>query len=127
MKTTNLELSRELYEAFGWDDTDFQFQYSGWNGNDWRLEYGRPTMLDTDADRRYGKQPSFPAYDLAYLLDKLPDQTLVKRYTKAKARDGGTEWVAVVDDHPWNYTARADNPTDAAGLLALKLREEGIL
>lgn len=116
MNVASLELCKELYELSGWKDCEFQ--YSGWNGDDWRLEHGQPTMLDTAADSRYGKQTSYPAYDLGYLVRKLPARTLIDRFS-----DAYLAALAV----PEFYEARADTPEDAAAKLAIELFKQGVL
>jgi hypothetical protein len=97
MNVASLELCKALYEL------------SGWAGDD--------SFGDMDS----GKSAT-PAYDLGYLLRKLPQGTHIVKNTGDKP-----------DYSCWSYlhenvdTVRADTPEDAACMLAIELFKQGVL
>lgn len=117
---TNLELSKQLFEAFPeWHDTEYA--YFNNHGTSWSaLHIGYAIKLGADY-----ATIKFSAYHLAYLLDKLPEPfSLIYR-------DGGWECgtsnPADISPKYNQHWQLADNPTDAAGLLCLKLKKEGLM
>lgn len=117
MTTASLELSKELFKLSGWEDTDFQ--YAGWNGKEWRLEYGKPEMIDLLADFRFKKQSNYPAYDLGYLLQKLP------RYSCIEIDDVISATHTNIDHK--DFTEIADTPENATVKLCIELFKQGIM
>lgn len=101
MNTASRELCKELYELSGWEDADWFFNPHA-------------------EGFTFTKQHSgVPAYDLGYLLRKLPadGNLFVKQYE---------------DDGSWHACSgliqvEADTPEDAATKLAIALYEQGIL
>jgi hypothetical protein len=129
MNVASLELCKELYELSGWDDT-----YFSWNFNSSVPEQG--WYVDDD-NLAYPKSDTYPAYDLGYLLQKLP---------KNISRNGNLYWLTLDCNlrEEWMvwYNGRssddlmpdvdyslvcADTPEDAAAKLAIELFKQGIL
>lgn len=126
MNVASLENCKKLYELSGWEDA-----YAWWNFSDdapeedptpkrtWYLQYGSD-----------GWGARCPAYDLGYLLRKLPghigDEFLDMcwygdgwEFAYQRSRRG--LWNAQIGSH------HAKTPEDAAALLAIELFEQGIL
>src|SRR6218665_3795759 len=121
MNVASLELSKELYELSGWDDTYLR----------WVPGLDHAVNPDEAVRNRYVEDPDFPstpAYDLGYLLRKLPDFTQIAKTNL---------YVAELDGPAIRYYAAApeedvdtdyyDNPEDAAAVLAIKLLGRGVL
>ncbi len=106
--TTSLELSRELYELLGWDDTE---RYSIYEDCD----------LPEGKIAEYNIGYSGPLYDLGYLLRKLPT-------TRVKLRNFTNGWTAQWDDHKGTELQGEDaTPEDAVAKLAIELAKAGVL
>lgn len=125
MKVASLALCEELYKLSGWDDTGLVICQSG----SYREGYGPDSDKgwfaygENEAVRHHqDKFPKYRAYDLGYLLRKLPyGFTIVTRFN-----DG---WMA-----SWAQTAQApdiavegDTPEDAVAVLTLELFGRGIM
>lgn len=107
-------LCRELYELSGWSDLPAE-QWHGYEAG----TYDLPVRVG-----------STPAYDLGYLLRKLPEGTQLRR-NKAEPRKRSNwrgEWVVGIYGHNYRgvYGA-ADTPEDAAVKLAVELFKQNIL
>lgn len=122
MNFANIELSKELYELSGWSDTTYWFNFDGHRAQKW--EVGPSTMLNKP-----------PAYDLGYLLRKLPAQirgenstgslVLSLMDTRAIFSVGyEPDHTEHIDNYPFEWSA---NPEDAAAKLAIELFKKGIL
>lgn len=126
MNVASLELCKELYELSGLNDTFFIHQL--------QFKDDTPTRKMIVVDRETGHCGSHdhketPAYDLGYLLRKLPwgveitqtdpatENPWLARYFSDK--DGIT---ALVPHHLY-----ADTPEDAAVKLAIELFKQGVL
>lgn len=115
----NLENCKKLYGLSGWRDTAFLFTSKA-NGELWVPSY-HTYIVDIKS--------KIPAYDLGYLLKKLPAiKPNTKSYLGIKAyggawADGG--WIAAYGNS--DQTVHADTPEDALCLLAIKLFEEKVL
>lgn len=112
-----LDLCRELYELSKWENI-----YHRWSKN----IYGKDVVIDTSA-----AGSTVPAYDLGYLLRKLPQNSWIG-YTDTSGHRG----YALAYTFAWNEKGdyiskiaecRADTPEDAACLLAIELFQRGIL
>lgn len=128
MSVASLELCKELYELSEWDDTSYHYA----NGI---LEHGIDTAFKKYAIEE--KYPGYcPAYDLSYLLRKLP------KYVKVDERSSRLEFHPLAEDSTkwavgymkpgllsseWHIIAVADTPEDAACNLAIELFKQGIL
>jgi hypothetical protein len=130
MNTASLELCTELYERSGW-------RYdAGKNG--WWYTNSRPDgELDTLA-LATSVSNSVPAYDLGYLLRKLPPYVDSKEYPGKPAyldmglRDNGPPWfvwyVALSEiDVISDFGVCAETPEDAAAKLCIELFKQGVL
>lgn len=124
MNVANLELSRELYELSGWGDPDGEaplgeydlyFTQAMWcqesEKSDWEL-YTEPSDHTI-----YGNNHIYPAYDLGFLLRKLPKLARLDR--------GARNWHCTVLMN--GFVAHADTPEDAACKLAIELWKQGVL
>lgn len=136
MRVANLELCKELFEVSGWDLDEHDKYLSKWW---WSLD---GVVQDWAADR-YKLTPDqvvAPAYDLGYLLRKLPDFTeLHKEYADGKVRWNCTDENAEsqingvpfaephIDFEFYDNDHYADTPEDAACKLAIELFEQNIL
>jgi len=141
MNTASLELCKELYELSGWT------QFGGrdephWaqKANDTRTEWFSVRslkeldgwLMDEPGERRYYR--TIPAYDLGYLLRKLP-KCYPYRYTNSTNRFrlgllDGKFWVAgypINDDFSASHAGTADTPEDATAKLAIELFKQGVL
>lgn len=113
MNVASIDLSRELYELSGWGETELGW----WPG-------ARKTPIRTK-DSAF----EFPAYDLGYLLRKLPSEYEGHRLCLVNTSAG---WTG-------NYTKRltspdtpamgvtAGSPEDAVVKLALACFREGVI
>lgn len=133
MNTASLELCKELYELSGWYQVEQYYEYypvskstrlrSGYPGNI------LPKML-----------PDFitPAYDLGYLLRKLPEGKIDRIHKVTKGVWWSNKWQKWVcirqrygvgsDNDEWKtYEYKADTPEDAAAKLAIQLFKQNIL
>ena len=107
MNVASLELSKTLLELSGWDDTD----------DSWAKAVGE-----------------IPAYDLGYLLRKLPAPTIIRHRVENKKYNKRPEWgitfgsgggrKLIIGGLP---NAEADTPEDAACQLAIDLFKQGVL
>lgn len=124
MRVTSLEISRQLYVATGYK----------WNPNDRRWvktpmrAYGQPVddyrMWKVVPVGYRGKTAAtwYPAYDLGYLLRKLPEGfTIVTRFND----EWLASWAPHVDEPDYAHLART--PEDAISMLIMELIEKGIL
>jgi hypothetical protein len=139
MNVASLELCRELYELSGWDKTDYVH---------YRAPYKAATWYEGNADV-YWKMvrensginlESFPAYDLGYLLWKLPRHLKMKHQVWHLLVMNGdvaeTNWIAdyvTVGRECWLHEGdrarltEGATPEDAAAKLAIELFKQGIL
>jgi hypothetical protein len=115
MNTASLELCKQLYELSGWEDTQ---------NNHYQLA-DKSYTINTEDRRGYQWDFICPAYDLGYLLRKLP---------QVIEEDAGLVF------YPGKYTKRwyigyegkgrfgeANTPEDAACKLAIELIKQGII
>lgn len=114
MNVASLELCKKLYELSGWLSTDFE--YSGLN----EVVYWPPEVQAKDP-RPF---PDIPAYDLGFLLRKLPVGCYV---SKAKAHNTASTGNFRSGRYGFPITERADTPADAVTKLAIELFKQGIL
>lgn len=120
MNVASQELCWELYELSAWAETDLQ----------WRFSYESKTstrkgMTWHVARPHKGGLPPIPAYDLGYLLRKLP--------LDSEGETPGVYWDQL--ENAWaadygnemRYRQHAANPEDATAKLAIELFKQGIL
>lgn len=119
MNTVSLGLSKELYELSGWK-TGRHF---------WSMKNPKLCQGDNFMDGM-----SFTAYDLGYLVRKLPEELGNKRFifTNGERPHAGYADRDNYGDHSlggnfYRDACYADTPEDAAAKLAIVLFKQGIL
>lgn len=124
MNTASLELCKELYELSKWEDPSYWWNYDG-----------RTSAPNGETDYRWYLEPkklpshkshySHPAYDLGYLIRKLP----LSSYIATRKSGGATASTgnAIHDGKTCCITERGATPENAACSLAIKLFQEGVL
>jgi hypothetical protein len=137
--TASLDLCKELYELSGWDDTQNVCSYAG-------------EVVDKSGAIEYlgAREIACPAYDLGYLLRKLPETLPNVEHNfsyRLKLSPLGPGWCASYSNHRWAdahksafsrrgydsesiaaaYTFYKDTPEDAAAKLAIELFKQGVL
>ncbi len=123
MNVASLELCKELFELSGWTQTTYEHELL--NG-----EHYTTTLLREDM--AHGERNTYtPAYDLGYLLRKLPQNSWVG-YVDTSGQRG----YALAKTYAWNekgtdidriVQCSADALEDAACKLAIELFTRGIL
>lgn len=121
MNVASLELSKELFELSGWDDTDYV----------WLITENATVLFQ----RINANDMGYPAYDLGFLLRKLPpkvntgdnpdyrgDLLVLKPFWPAGREPD--KWEA---SYCVGYFFIADTPEDAVAKLATELFKQGIL
>lgn len=141
MNVASLDLCKELYKLSGWDTPDHSWHrvmahdMSGWR--EWKVWCANNGVNDFSEEY-------FPAYDLGYLLRKLP-QRLSDKWVDPNTLDDRVErWLELVPledkwiiDYPI-YEAyelpkssvlqkSTATPEDAAAKLAIELFKQGVL
>lgn len=118
MNVASLELCKELYDLSGWADVNYA----------WNTGNGRVMRLYVD-DGEILHRDDYPAYDLGYLLRRLPIKAPNLKgsvnywFTLTTIHTG--EWMAWYDGTAGQ--AYGNSPEDAAAKLAIKLFKQGIL
>ena len=145
MNVASRQLSKELYELSGWDATPNIY---------WRDSLSQPDVWFTDHAHNnpelqvFNVEHKLPAYDLGYLLRKLPDGVKLERQRRYMPSEdtsreqwviepgdllqvtNGTETVRLpMGDLGDEYLPDllADTPEDAAAKLAIELFKQGVL
>lgn len=133
MNTSNLELCKELYELSGWIDTKFSW-FEGVNG--WRFDYE-----ETEQGMYKGEEKGswLPAYDLSYLLRKLPPVILedtssdknIPMILTLWINGDTTAYIAYLipfdKENRGAHEKSAKTPEDATAKLTIELFKQGIL
>lgn len=114
MNVASLELCKELYELSGWDYTGLCYAE---NKQGWFLESGN-VFDNYGAEKQWG---CVAAYDLGYLMRKLPKYYAVWRNTETWKVNYVTEALRLESD------IDADTPEDAVCRLAIELFKQGVL
>lgn len=121
MNTASLELCKELYELSGWEGTSF-FHDTSEGVDEWRLEYSSSKTLPVDGGL-------YPAYDLGYLLRKLPQE--LTTHHMFDLTHFPTHWSAAylkgLDSTDIKFVTTANTPEDAVAKLCIELYKQGIL
>lgn len=143
MSVASLELCRTLHELSGWDDTRDRY----YEVDDGIVAFARKDFEAYEfTDKKLGLAP---AYDLGYLLRKLPPQLIRKNGGVTKRWQLEVEaWTDIETDEPDGWVASyqsnrndtgvyttkgneaitfADTPEDCAAKLAIELFKQGIL
>jgi hypothetical protein len=128
MQVASLELCQELYEVSGWVNDAHWIEQGPNEFLASRDNY--PTVAvhdDAMGEYPYFKKKLSPAYDLGYLLRKLPKFIGNDRVTIQPVVDD--RWDASYDeiDGSSTHDCFADTPEDAAAKLAIQLFNQHIL
>lgn len=126
MHITSLELCKELYELSGWEGYDRWYM----TGPDGRvIGTATPRIFKHDRDYAAGYRTTVPAYDLGYLLRKLPSIAIEAKFAQVLklGEKRYMAWVANDEDGYDETEAIADTPEDAACKLCISLLKSGIL
>jgi hypothetical protein len=125
MTTTRLELSKELYAV------------SGWETDSWTHPDEEYLLTYEDVTVGYGgniRPGATAAYDLGYLLRKLPYEVIDNWAAwvygfklMPTASTGWKIWYGEVGTDSEMYFNSADNPEDAVAMLIIELFKNGIL
>lgn len=131
MYVASLELSKQLYEVSGWAETEFWHYNTGATG--WKVDTGHAPLPKGYYDN---VEKFVPAYDLGYLLRKLPKQ-LPDPDTGYESEDylaiqcfsnSYSAWYVDATGEPVpDFTENADTPEDALAKLAIRLFKQGVL
>jgi hypothetical protein len=116
MNTASLEQCKELYKLSGWKETDYFYQF---------IEYSDLSTgyyLTNPALESPLHATAYPAYDLGYLLRRLPKDFSLQPII-------GASWHIEYSSrsHPGNIIKQADTPEDAVCMMAIELFKRGIL
>lgn len=122
MNTANLELCQELYALSGWD-YESQYVHATDNYSDERAKHllTRGMLGENPYDPNLKYKFVAPAYDLGYLIRKLPNKIIVEHSSNI--------WWARHDDFTdkGDISINADTPENALAKLAIELFKQGIL
>jgi len=124
MHVASLENCKALYEVSGWKTEDFEWYQHN------TTDTPNLTYVPGGSDL-YG-EPVWPAYDLSYLLRKLPVK-VVNSYSYLHLSPGAYgDWNTFyineqIDDAQPIIVESADTPEDAACKLAIELFKQGFL
>lgn len=118
----SLELCKGLYELSGWSDCKFYWSMMVERGEEVPGEEYVMYNLHDYTNIKHG-QYNFPAYDLGYLLRKLPTDCLISVYEQGKT------YYCMKDTSgaESTYDVEANTPEDAACKLAIELIKQGVL
>ncbi len=127
MNIASFELCKELFEISTWSNTE-KYWYQDWyKQNSWQVGH-----LGQAHEKNY------PAYDLGYLLRKLP-KNVTEFWGNAYPASpclmfSGTQWVVfyqstMTGEHNTDelFGQFAETPEDAACMLALEMFKQGVL
>lgn len=118
MNVANLELCKELYELSGWLKGTEKFWFEPGDG------FKNQLINKKFKPNGFNENGRFPAYDLGYLLRKLPGvklEQIDKDFWNAqKSYNDGTEL-------PDYKSCDGSTPEDAVCKLAIELFKQGIL
>jgi hypothetical protein len=123
MNVASLELCKELHETSRWElPTSSEFHWVETADGDQQLWARRYHEI---WDEEVGR---FPAYDLSYLLRKLPPQ-IDGIYDLIVSPGITGSWLVCYcePDGLTQYDQVADTPEDAATMLAIELFKQGLL
>lgn len=140
MNVASLELCKELYEVSGWGDypdrthftwREFEGKTTGSNWTSPEEDYSAGWIDPFDGRRPTGITHHIshvsPAYDLAYLLRKLPPVIKDTRLYLVNFNTRGWAAMYTKTDPGTLYKKDADTPENALAQLAIELFEQKIL
>lgn len=120
MNVASLELCKELYELSEWGADGVRV--AKYRKNGFLVTWGYMRLMKGE----------IPAYDLGYLLRKLPAQFGKRGSNSAEclrlAKDKDRYLAGYIGvDLVWGFPCEADTPEDAACKLAIELFKQGVL
>lgn len=120
MNVASLERCKELYELSGWTDLEIR--------DSWFLNLGDKGGKNFVAPSVVTQNWICPAYNLGYLLRKLPE-SVDSIYGLLLYPTSGGQWFAgyYEPDGLEQYEVHADTPEDAACKLLVELIKQGII
>lgn len=137
MNVASLDLCKELYELSGWDGAAFRHcQFRNVSSPEDQRHMVYSTVESTDDAQDMEERifivdyRNWPAYDLGYLLRRLPGYAVLKHVDAEHALDEDTFWKAVYQSHlrgQWVEAEGSDTPEDAAAKLTIELFKRGVL
>lgn len=142
MNVANLELCKELYELSGWQS---EYWYSGFPHQNGSFSYDGKIIQSNDRpeqERRGWRKGDIPAYDLGYLLRRLPAnfntgdargsfELFIKKtsreYFAGYNKPELGKWLYDQNHAVWEHPCGADTPEDAAAKLAIELLKQKVI
>lgn len=124
MNVASIELCRELYELSGWRDLRDWWWGDHQKGGEIRYRLQQNAPLD-----KCGRD-DVPAYDLGYLLRKLPDEQWGEdKWFNLQLETDGVGWLAgyAYGNETLALEGQASTPEDAVTILAIQLFKQGVL
>lgn len=120
MNTASLDLCKELYKLSGWDGVSYWYDSNG--TTEIVLSEKRASIQN---QREVYAENEVPAYDLGYLLRKLPQTGTNKQLRLIR---GTVNWQAELTRvGSKTILGIANTPEDAACKLAIELFKQGVL
>lgn len=133
MNVASEDLSRELHELSGWDDTLY-FRYERTDPNSTvplkLIGNGNMGMTVNNASTGFTVDKYdqlVPAYDLGFLLRRLPLQTRLTRGARGYSALYSNAYTRMPDETPVSAQGKADTPEDAVAKLCIALFKAGLL
>lgn len=122
MNVASLELCRELYELGWWEGTDHA----------WAYHTNERHLVHLEAGYGVGENWDYaPAYDLGYLLRKLPREVHANQLQLTwNSNTGYEQWECgyiYIRDYEFDPMCWDDTPEDAVAKLAIELFKQGVL
>lgn len=121
MNVASLELCKELFELSGWKGTHYNWYTHVSAKVEPELQHRKMVRL---ADSNNWIE--IPAYDLGYLLRKLPHRIKFKDFELHKVYEDDW-WAGYTYQEEFVIKAFADTPEDATCKLAIELFKQGVL
>jgi hypothetical protein len=131
VNTASLEVCKELYKMSRWKDTDYFHQFIEYSDLSTGYYLTNPTVAAPLHANAY------PAYDLGYLLRKLPDRVITDKASFHLRINKSDRFYSIFYDSDTYGVAlnkvdveigcAALTPEDAACKLAIELFKQGIL
>lgn len=127
MNVASLELCKELFELSGWEDTNYCYRNHARTGTGTKKLYDRWQLRKTLPNKNVVTRTFVPAYDLGFLLRKLPIKRVkLRNYT----RGWSCQWSEDFKDNGRrirDYVGDSDTPENATCQLCIELFRQGIL
>jgi hypothetical protein len=127
MNVCSLELAKELYKLSGWFSNDCPHWYLAGKPARYRLVDSNGKPYETENEKGEVMWQNLTAYDLGYLIRKLPYFLQLSELSGGYTPNGWRAEKRRSQEYDYEAKADADTPEDAACLLAIKLWKQGIL